>query len=89
MREFKLEPYYVPEARQAYDGLDAIHQADIARRVEFLCEYPDPDDERTFAWPEDGWNVYIFYDDAWLLVDALVDDASVLEIRLFTPVGRL
>ena len=89
MREFKLEPYYSPEVRSIYDGLNGIHQADVERRVDFLCEHPEPDDEITFAWPEEGPNVYIFYDDVWLLIYALVDDASVLQIRQFTPAGRL
>ena len=85
MREFKLEPYYTPEARREYVGLTEISQADVNSRVEFLTAHPEPDGEITFAWPEEGPNVFIFLDHAWILIYALQDDASVLEIQALAP----
>jgi hypothetical protein len=89
VREFKLEPIFLPEARQTYEVLPAILQDDVDRRVEYLCQYPGPDDESTFAWPEEGPGVFIYYDAAWVLTYALVDDASVLEVWSLAPLGWL
>ncbi len=89
MREFKLDFYYRAEARETYDGLYGIHQDDVDRRVDFLCQHPEPDDEVTFAWPEEGPNVFIFYDGAWLLTYALEDGGRVVEILSLAPVGWL
>ena len=89
MREFKLDYYYHPEARATYDDLYGIHQDDVDRRVDFLCLHPEPDDEITFAWPEQGPDMFIFYDDAWLITYGLEDDASVLVVWLMVPAGRL
>ncbi len=61
---------------------------DVDRRIDHLCQRPDADDETVFAWPEEGANVFIFYDEAWLIVYALVDDGRVLEIMSLTPAGR-
>lgn len=89
MREFKLDYSFRPEARRTYDTLSGLHQADIDRRIDLLCEQPDPDDEITFAWPEEGPNVFIFYDEAWLFIYALVDEGRVIEIWTIIPAGRL
>ena len=89
MREFKLEPYLVPDAREIYSRLYGLHQEDVERRLEFLCRQPEPDNEITFAWPEAGPNVFIFYDDAWLITYSLDDDASVLVVESLAPVGWL
>ena len=88
MREFKLEPYFTPEARRTYEALNSILQDDVERRVAFLSEHPEPDGELTFAWPEDGPDTFIFYDEAWVITYALRDDASVLEIQSLAPGGR-
>jgi hypothetical protein len=89
VREFKLDYTYLPEARRTYDSLNGIHQDDVDHRVDFLCERPEPDDEITFAWPEEGPNVFIFYDDAWVMTYALVDDVRVVKIWSLAPVGWL
>jgi hypothetical protein len=88
VREFKLEPYLRPEARHTFDSLNGILQNDVEHRIDFLSQYPEPDDELTFAWPEEGPDTFIFYDEAWVIVYALRDDASVLEILMIAPAGR-
>lgn len=89
MREFKLEPVFLPQARRTYDALPALLQDDVDRRVEYLSQYPEPDDEVTFAWPEEGPDVYIYYDAAWVFTYSVVDDASVLEVWSLAPAGWL
>jgi hypothetical protein len=89
VREFDLEPFLTDEARRTYESLSEIHQANVQRRVDFLCKHPEPDDEVTFAWPEEGPNVFIFYDDAWVITYALADAGIVLEIWSLAPVGWL
>jgi hypothetical protein len=88
VREFKLDFYLGPEARQTFDGLYGLHQEDIARRIDYLCQRPEPDDEYVFSWPEDGPNSFIFYDEAWLLIFSLENDGNVLAFWVLTPAGR-
>ena len=63
-RGFKLDFVFQPAARLTYVGLREIHQADVDRRVDFLCEGWEPDDDVIFAWPEEGPGAYIYYDGA-------------------------
>lgn len=88
-REFKLDYVYRSDARNAYNELTSILQEDVVRRIDFLCEQPEPDDEITFAWPEEGEGAFIYFDDAWVLTYALADDASVLEVWSLAPAGWL
>jgi hypothetical protein len=78
-----------PDARAVYAGFSDIQQADVRRRVDFLCAQPHPDDEVTFAWPEDGPDTFIFYDYAWLLTYKVVDEGAVVEIWSLAPAGWL
>lgn len=87
MREFKLDYSYRPAARSSYDSLSGMHRSDVDRRIDYLCEHPEPDDEITFAWPEDGPNVFIFYDGAWILTYSLENDGAVLVILSLAPAG--
>jgi len=82
-------PHFRPEARAVYDGRNEIQQADVRRRVDFVCQQPYPDDEVTVAWPEQGPDTSIFSDQAWVLIDYLVDAGAVVEIWLFAPAGWL
>ena len=88
MRDFKLEPYLRPEARRTFDALNGILKGDVERRIDFLSQSPEPDDELTFAWPEEGPDTFIFYDEAWVIVYTLRDDTSVLDILTIAPAGR-
>lgn len=89
MREFDLDFFYTPDARRTYEGLNSFMQEDVDRRIDYLCRRPEPDEEFTFAWPEEGPNVFIFYDGAWVITYALANDALVLEIWSIAPAALL
>ena len=89
MREFKLDFVFRADARATYEALHEIHQADIDRRVDFLCQHPEADYQWTFEWEEDGPNHHIFYDDVWLITYAIVDEWPVVEIWSMAPAGLL
>jgi hypothetical protein len=50
-----------------------------------LCAQAHPDDEVTFAWPEDRPDTFIFHDYAWLLTYKIVDEGAVVEIWSLAP----
>ena len=79
MREFKLGYYFRAVAREQYVNLNGIFQDDVDRRIDYLCQRPEPGDDLTFAWPEDGPNIFIYYDGVWVLTYALENDARVVE----------
>ena len=89
MREFKLDYAFRSDARATYEALHEIHREDIDRRLDFLCQRPEPDDSWTFAWEEEGPNRFIFYDDVWLIAYAIVDEWRVVEIWSMAPAGLL